>query len=199
MEIIQSHYPSMLLCSLLVGVSLSAVWDIFRIIHIALSPISCSKSLSAIYHTAIFISDLAFALISTFACTVFTFYMNDGRIRLITLLSIAVGFFIYRFTVGRVIMFLSDRIISFIYKVVRFVFMHTLYPVFKLIHHLFLILWEKAYSLYLSKASSRGKKVLLAMASRGFLESKPVKVKNTRNVRRGKAESQDQEKNEYIS
>lgn len=199
MEIIQSHYPSMLLCSLLVGIALSAVWDIFRIIHIALYPVSCNKSFLAIYHAVIFIGDITFALISALTCTVFTYYINDGRIRLITLLSIAVGFIIYRLTIGRVILFLSDRIISFIYKVVHFVLMHTLYPVFKLIHHLFFILWQRAYYFYLSKASSRGKRILLAMASRGFLELKPFKVKNIRTVRRGKAEPKDQEKDEYIS
>ena len=129
MEIIQSHYPVMLLYSLAIGAVLSAVWDIFRIAHIALRPIEVNKSLILVHGTVLFICDVVFAFISALIITVFTFHVNEGRFRLISLASVLLGFLIYRHTVGRVVMLLSDKIISIIYKTVHFIYMHTLHPI----------------------------------------------------------------------
>ncbi len=66
----------------------------------------------------VFLLDLAYMLAVTVSCSVFAYAFNYGKMRMFFLLPMAVGFFLYNRTVGRVVMFFSDALI----RLIRFVF-----------------------------------------------------------------------------
>ena len=134
----------LLLYSLLVGVFLGVLWDIFRILRImaygkALPPKNLFiplpssekevvKALS-VAHTQkflsmagilIFISDILFSLSAAISLILLIFHINNGEVRAVALIGAAFGFTAYYFTVGKLTVFFSERIIRLIKKLLRF-------------------------------------------------------------------------------
>lgn len=99
------------LYAIIVGAGISAVFDLFRIIRIALS----HKSVF------VFIEDLLFCLMSL-AGTIFFFTVyNDGVFRLYLIAGILLGFIIWHFTLGSLIIFQAKLIIRIFKVILRFV------------------------------------------------------------------------------
>ncbi len=143
----------LLLYSFLIGVLLGLVYDAFRVLRIALYgrkkaekekmiPLAGdAKSIDKILKGEqkqgfpslsfffIFVCDIAFCVFSALMVTVMLFQFGDGRVRLFSLLGAFVGFTVYYFTVGKIVMLFSDVIISAVKAIIRTVLRFTLYPV----------------------------------------------------------------------
>lgn len=98
------------LLACLLGAFLGVCYDLFRILRVAIPP---SK-------TSVFVQDILFAAI-TFICTfLFLQVITDGALRFFVLLGEFLGFIIYHFTVGVLVLKAATAIIRVIKRVLRF-------------------------------------------------------------------------------
>lgn len=156
----KENLAALLLYSVAVGCLLGILWDVFRIIRIAVygrqhgegvSPVrlpaskkEVSRALS-VRHTkgalslsgiSIFLSDLLFCLSASAAVILLLFHLNGGEIRGFALFGALLGFICYYFTVGKLTVLFSELIITGIKKLLYFVLSLTLIPVFNLFRRL---------------------------------------------------------------
>ena len=115
--------------SIICGIILGVIYDIFRITRIALK-------LNAVI---IAIEDILYL----FICAVMTFFYmlasNDGQIRFFIIVGEILGWVVYYFTVGEIVMGLSTAIIKFIKGVFRVLYRLFIAPVIALIGYLWKI------------------------------------------------------------
>ena len=76
----------------------------------------------------IFVEDLFFAIFGSVAFILMQYAANNGKFRLLAVLFTIAGFFIYRATVGRIVMLLSEIIVFFIGVTVRYLVFFALFP-----------------------------------------------------------------------
>ena len=107
---------SSFLLSVLLGVFFGLCYDPLRILRILRR-----EKKGVFFKVLTTIED--FLLLSTYGAffSIFVFAVNDGVLRGFMLLGTLLGFLIYYFTVGRLVMAVSERIISFVRRAVRFV------------------------------------------------------------------------------
>ncbi len=99
------------LYSLLLGVLLCAIYDVFRIIRIAFG----GKTIT------VFIEDIVFSIIALVLTFVFVIAFNNGELRFFVLIGEFLGFVFYYFTVGKLTMFFSKAIIKLIKRLISIV------------------------------------------------------------------------------
>ena len=119
MHVSMTEQSIVFLFSCVVGGFLGAFYDVFRIIRIAFN----SKWL------AVFFQDLIFCVLSAISIILLVFYTNSGTVRWFSLLGCVMCFALYHVTIGRLIMFVSKKIIDFIKKTLRFLYKITVIPV----------------------------------------------------------------------
>ena len=147
---------ALLAYSLLIGGALGVIWDIFRVIRIAvygrrrwnMAPIRLpptekeTASVLALTHSqkipsfaffATMVTDVVFCLVSAVTVIILLFHLNDGEVRAFALFGALLGFLVYYFSVGRLTVFFSEAIIRFIKRTVSFVCSVTVRPVLKII------------------------------------------------------------------
>ncbi|MCL2095468.1 MAG: spore cortex biosynthesis protein YabQ [Oscillospiraceae bacterium] len=107
------------LFSCAVGGFLGVFYDVFRIIRIAFN----SGWLS------VFFQDIIFCVLSAFSVILLVFYTNSGTVRWFSMLGCFMCFVLYHVTIGRIIMFLSKKIIDSIKKALGFLYKITVIPV----------------------------------------------------------------------
>lgn len=126
MEISPYMLALLLVYSLLFGISAGVVGDVNRIIRIALGMRNTnweSKKRGArrLYSAAsiifIAVGDILLFAYMGVGIVVLNYYLNRGIFRIYSIAAAAVGFLLYYFTVGRVVMFFAERII----RALRFV------------------------------------------------------------------------------
>ncbi len=88
--------------SLIVGVFLCTVYDLFRLFGFR-------RRQSRIL---LFVSDLVFCLIATASMLLLFFNLSYGRMRAYAFVLVIVGFLIWRFTVGRVLFSAMQRLLT---------------------------------------------------------------------------------------
>lgn len=103
----------------LVGVVLGIFYDVFRIARIAFNP----------RFFVIFIEDILFCFGASAAVVLFVYYANSGIIRWFALVGCALAFAFYYFTAGKLVMYLSEKIIRVIAAILRFIYNITFVPV----------------------------------------------------------------------
>ncbi len=110
-----------MLTSLIVGFAFGAIYDIFRIRRIASKKRkSKGKHLTSFIQAVIIgIEDVLFFILLGCVTSVLFYVFCHGRVRLLALLAELFGFVLYRLTVGRLVMLISNLIISFLYFVWR--------------------------------------------------------------------------------
>jgi len=123
MEISITEQSVVFLFSCVVGGLLGAFYDVFRIIRIAFN----SKWLS------IFFQDLIFCIFSAFSIILLVFYTNSGTVRWFSLLGCFICFALYHLTIGRIVIFMSRKIINFIKQVLGFIYKITVIPLKKIV------------------------------------------------------------------
>ncbi len=142
----QTVLAQLWLYAFLLGVGLGAVYDAFRITRVFLG-VSYTKAASErlqrirlpylaprpprrtsrVLGAVVFFEDLLFALIGGVAMILLFYQINNGKIRFPAFFLAALGFFLYRITLGRVVMLASQAIAFGIEVLVRYaVFFITL-------------------------------------------------------------------------
>ena len=106
------------LYSMALGVVLSVVYDIFRIIRVAFG----GKK------TAVFIEDLIFSLVALVLTFVFVIAFNNGELRFFVLIGELLGFVVCHYTIGKIIIGFSRAIIN----AVRWFFKLVFTPISKM-------------------------------------------------------------------
>ena len=99
------------LYSLIVGLGIGVVYDVFRIARIILPKAKA----------VIFFEDLLFCLIAAVIMSIFIFNAGYGIVRGYALFGSGIGFTVYYMTVGKIVYRLSEIIIAFLKKAVRFI------------------------------------------------------------------------------
>ena len=97
--------------SLIVGAAIGVYYDVFRIIRIVLP-----KSV-----VLIFFEDLIFCLSAGAIMSVFIFNAGFGIVRGYAVLGAGIGFTVYYLTIGKLVYRLSELIIDFLRKALRFI------------------------------------------------------------------------------
>lgn len=97
------------LYSLLLGAALCLIYDVIR----------ATRKAGADSFFAVFAGDILFWAISAVLVFIFLVAVTNGEIRGYVLFSAAVGFLIYRFTVGRPVFFALCFVFSFLSLIIR--------------------------------------------------------------------------------
>ncbi len=97
------------LCSLLFGVILSALYDVVRVLRF--------MGFTKLWQ--IILSDVIYFLVCAFLTVLFALPFNKGMVRYFTLFGEAVGFVVYRFTLGEVMASIYCYIISALRKIFK--------------------------------------------------------------------------------
>lgn len=133
MEVSQRLLALALLYSAGVGAALGLLYDVFRIMRVAMKPSpKMPAPLRTVYNiigdAIIFIEDILFSIVAAVVVTVFLFHINNGQMRWFVLAGAGIGFALYYMTVGRLVIMCAEAIISFIRAVIHFILRLTLFP-----------------------------------------------------------------------
>ncbi len=129
MELSQWQMARAAFYAVLVGVFLGAVYDIFRVHHLAMEPEHGGSSLGeGLRAVIIFIEDILYALFSAVVVCILLYHTNYGRIRYFMLLGALAGFLLWRATAGRLIMLAAASIIAALRALFSFIFRRILRP-----------------------------------------------------------------------
>lgn len=148
MEISQFVLAQLWLYAFLLGVGLGAVYDALRITRVFLGT-SYTKGKTDRLHrielpylkprprrrtsrllgAVIFLEDFLFALFGGVAIILLFYQVNSGTVRMPAFLCVAVGFLLYRATLGILVMRVSEIVVFAIETAVRYVFFVVSLPV----------------------------------------------------------------------
>ena len=126
-EISREAFLPFLIFSLLIGIMLGAIYDVFRIRRKAAR--RANKHLIDLIMTVF--EDIIFCLFATVCMILVTYKLHFGIPRWYSYASCALGFYLWQKTVGRLIMKLSDKIIDLISRAFSFVKRKLLGPAFE--------------------------------------------------------------------
>jgi len=112
MEISQSVYGIIFIYSVIIGMALGVIYDVFRIQRITMR-------VSIIKDIIIFIEDILFSVTAAVIIIIMIFHVNHGRIRWFALFGSGLGIVLYYNTIGRIVMLCSEKIIAFIQYCIR--------------------------------------------------------------------------------
>ena len=147
MEISQSALARLWLYAFLLGVGLGAVYDAFRIFRVFLG-VSYSKRFSErlnsvrlpllppkaharpwrILPLVVLVQDVLFGIITGVCVAILFYWFNNGIFRTPAILCTAIGFFVYRLTLGRLVMLFSQVIAALIEWFFRYLFFFVTLP-----------------------------------------------------------------------
>ena len=157
--------------SLLFGLFAGALFDVFRIMRIArrsFGRASLPRFLRFGDGILCFFADMIYWLMLAAAYSVFIYHRAYGRLRLGSLLCVGVGFFVWHYTLGRLMILTADRIIALVRRIVGFIISVTLKPIFCalvfLVRRLLGILYRIRTAFYHRRTLKRE----LLLAGRGF-------------------------------
>ena len=120
--------------SLLLGAVFGAFYDVVRILRLMRA-----KPNMRIWNIVGAVGDTLFIIFFSLCFSVFVYYTNDGIFRAFMIIGVFCGFFGYYFTVGRLVIRTSEKIIRIIRRFSSFVFRTLMKPVRKI----FLFIWVK--------------------------------------------------------
>ena len=125
----------------------------------------------------IFFQDILLFVYLGGGVVVLNFYLNRGQFRLYTIGAALAGFALYYFTVGKIVMLVSEAIIFFIratLKVVLFIIFRPVFLIFRKIFEALKKMWIKIKTSIAKKRNIRynenRQRELLSRASRGFFD-----------------------------
>ena len=157
---------ALFLSSILLGFCFGLFFEIFRFLRLALP-----------HHTLLVaVEDLAFFLPATSVFLLFTFACSDGVLRWFSVAGLGIGFFLYMETLGKILLFFSDRILRFLRWLLRLCYRLTLKPLFNVIKKVTFTLFTKIKKTVIIKKKRREflrlekrKRALLRTLERGAL------------------------------
>ena len=207
MYVSMSEHSLMLLYSVLLGLFLGAAYDIVRLTRIAVGvkygamdrtkydfgkyaligsffyskvkkKVTQKDSFLSLF---IFLGDVLFCLFCSVSVAIFIYYFNSGEFRAFVLVGAFVGFLIYYFSFGKIVIYLSEKIIFTIKLLLLYVVFFLLFPFYYLFLKTKRIFWiiiqkniliiKKTYDImYVKHYTKRCKRDVLYQASFGFLK-----------------------------
>ncbi len=142
-------YIPLLLWSFAAGILFGAVYDIFRIRRAAFripelfgmknekKPVKRLFGGFFAFDTVLcFIEDIIFALFCAVVMTLINFKLHFGLPRVYGIGSAVLGFSVYYFTVGKLVIRSAEAIVRFMFNAFAFIYRHTVLPVTRLIKKL---------------------------------------------------------------
>lgn len=128
------------------------------------------------------IGDILFWLFSAICVSIFIYYYNDGIFRSFVIFGCIVGFLLYYFTVGKVILFISQEIVFYVKIILIYIGFFIFYPIFYLFRKIFcvfriiirkiILIIKKLYAIIcLYIYSLEVEKTILASSKYGFLQN----------------------------
>ena len=117
--------------SLVVGFSFGALYDLFRIRRRAAQKKGKQKKLLTRFAESIIIGieDVVFFLMLGCVTCVMYYVFSNGKVRLLALVFELLGFVIYRVSIGRLVMSVTDVIIAFFRLIMSMVRRHVVDPI----------------------------------------------------------------------
>lgn len=109
---------------------MGVLYDVFRVCRIAVPT----------RRGIVFVQDMLFFLLCAIATFLFLLTSTDGVVRVFLMVGEALGWIIYYFTLGQLVMKVSKTIIAAIKAVLRFLLRYLLYPIWLLIYNLISLL-----------------------------------------------------------
>lgn len=187
----------LLLYSLAVGVALGILYDAIMLVidtafPVSIAPVTHEKLLGATEReasrtlfaidkrirardVALFFSDIAFFLISAVAVIILLYHLNYGSVRVLSLVSVLVGYTVYRKTVGRPVLRFAKFILKKLAKILKKTLAVLLKPFISAFEGLIM---PKIETVRLKGIRKKSRKYLLAMEK---ADAKRRKNKNERN------------------
>jgi len=109
--------------SLILGLIFGAIYDIIRIIHILLGISSYSGEKRGMKRGTLpflvfFMLDTVFVITVSAIYSFFNYVVNNGAFRVYFLIAVCVGFFVYYSTFGRIVMFFSETLVTFLKRMI---------------------------------------------------------------------------------
>ncbi|MBE6718625.1 MAG: hypothetical protein E7574_05170 [Ruminococcaceae bacterium] len=191
----QSRLAEMLLYSLVLGVFLGLVYDVFRIRRLVFfcdnenepgKKAIILKHKNRIESIIIFFEDILFWLVCSVSICIFIYYINSGRFRSISIVGAVAGFLVYYNTVGRLVMMLSDVIIRFLKLLFKTVIKYTVYPVCRVLKYIYHLTLGNLFRYVFNKIQ---RKRFLNSAKKGFgitqIKGKIKNEKSFKYIRKG--------------
>ena len=122
------------------GFCLGGVYDAFRFLRLLAGEGEPKKS----YLTSIFrfVADVIFVLAAAIALILLSYFCNDGRLRAPAVIGMVSGFFVYRKTVSRLVMYPVRVLAGWIRWALRMIWRLLSRPLL-LISSLFVYLWRR--------------------------------------------------------
>lgn len=129
-EISREAFLPFLVFSFIIGVLLGPVYDIFRIRRKAVRRMKRMK----LDFVLTFIEDILFSIFASVTLILVCYKLYFGIPRWYSYASAISGFFVWRITLGKLVMALSDKIIAGISVMLAFIRARLLAPIFRLIN-----------------------------------------------------------------
>lgn len=137
--------------SIVFGFFAGLVFEFFRFLRLALPQTTMT----------VFCQDLLFFLPVTLFFLLFTFAFSDGVVRWFSVAGAGGGFFLYLGTLGKILFFFADRILSLIRRILFFLFRKTLLPVVIFFKNIFHSLFTKMKKEVIIRKRRKQKKRIL--------------------------------------
>ena len=127
MEISQKLLCFLFLASFATGAFLGIIYDLLTLIRLlaGLSPVapkvSAERFKRACGLALLFLGDLCFMLLCGVTLVLLLYFINDGGFRFLAPLGMSCGLFVYRVTLGRLVLSLSETLVKCLRYVIRVV------------------------------------------------------------------------------
>ena len=160
--------------SLVCGFALAALYDVFRIRRIAVGANKKRKKLLTrlVSGFIIGIEDIIFFTAAGIATTLISYSIFQGRVRPMAVILEAVGFLLYRLTLGKLVMAVSEAIISLVRRVLSFIYRRLILPPVRVCRRMLTALigafMRVLSAINMRSSSERLKKSLMRASKRGF-------------------------------
>ena len=141
MVVEQKKLALIFLCSLLLGIFFGVVYVLFEYRRLYF-PLKFhgkknKKEKNDLEIIIVFFEDVLYSFVCACSTCIFIYYMNAGRFRGIVLIGCAIGFIVYKNTIGNLVLKLSGYILQFVFLVLKKLFLYTVLPVLMLFMFLF--------------------------------------------------------------
>lgn len=141
MVVEQKKLALIFLCSLLLGIFFGVVYGLFEFRRLYF-PLKFhgkknKKEKNDLEIIIVFFEDVLYSFVCACSTCIFIYYMNAGRFRGIVLIGCAIGFIVYKNTIGNLVLKLSGYILQFVFLVLKKLFLYTVLPVLRLFMFLF--------------------------------------------------------------
>ncbi|MBE6642339.1 MAG: spore cortex biosynthesis protein YabQ [Clostridia bacterium] len=137
MTVEQGKLGQILFYAVFLGLFFGFLYDLFRIRRrwFTLLEVGSSNKKWKVYfeNVIIFFEDVLYSVVCAVIVCVFIYYTNSGRMRSMSFVGAGVGFLVYHWTLGRLVMFISGYCIAFFRMMFKKIAEYVLRPVFRFV------------------------------------------------------------------